>query len=114
MLLFLLLFGLLAGGCGSNSGLSDLQQGMAAFNGKNYAAAIPCLNRAAKRITDSADLYYTLGLSHLYLGELDPAQAAFGAALELKPEHGEAIACLGQIAYLLNDLPRRRPVTNRL
>ncbi len=106
MLLFLLLCGLLAGGCGSNSGLSDLQQGMAAFNGKNYAAAIPCFNRAAKRITDSADLYYTLGLSHLYLGELDPAQAAFGAALELKPEHGEAIACLGQIAYLLNDLPK--------
>lgn len=106
MLLSLILFGLLAGGCGSNSGLSDLQQGRAAFTGKNYAAAIPCFNRAAKRITDSSDLYYTLGLSHLYLGELDPAQAAFNAALELKPRHGEAVACLGQIAYLQNDLPK--------
>ncbi len=106
MLLFLVLSGLLAGGCGSNSGQSDLKQGMAAFSGKNYAAAIPCFNRAAKRITDSADLYYTLGLSHLYLGELDPAQAAFNAALELQPDHGEAIACLGQIAFLQNDLPK--------
>ncbi|MEI7898710.1 MAG: tetratricopeptide repeat protein [bacterium] len=106
ILLFLTLSGLLAGGCGSNSGLSDLQQGMAAFNGKNYAAAIPCFNRAAKRITDSADLYYTLGLSHLYQGELDPAQAAFNAALELTPGHSEALTCLGQIAYLQHDLSK--------
>ena len=106
MFLFPILLGLLAGGCGSNSGLNDLQQGMAAFNGKNYAGAIPCFTRAAKRITDSADLYYTLGLSHLYLGELDPAQAAFNVALGLKPGHGEALACLGQIAYLQNDLPK--------
>ena len=106
MLLFLILCGLLAGGCGSKSGLSDLQQGMAAFNGNNFAAAIPCFNRAAKRIPDSADLYYTLGLSYLYLGELDPAMSAFNAALELKPGHGEAMTCLGQIAYLQNDLPK--------
>ena len=53
MLLFLFLSGLLAGGCGSKSGLSDLQQGMTAFNQKNYAAAIPCFNRAAKRAQQS-------------------------------------------------------------
>lgn len=105
-LLFLILAGLLADGCGSKSGQSDLQQGMAAFNAKDYAAAIPLFTRASKRITDSAELYYTLGVSHLYLGELEPAQAAFTAALELKPGHSEATACLGQVAYLQNDLPK--------
>jgi tetratricopeptide (TPR) repeat protein len=97
---------LLAGGCGSNSGLHDMQQGLTAFSEKNYEAAIPHFNRAAQRITDSADLYYTLGLSHLHLGELEPAQSAFNAALELDSKHGEALTCLGQIAYLQNDLPR--------
>lgn len=95
---------LLVGGCGSNSGQSAQKQGVDAFNEKNYAVAITHFTRATRRITDSADLYYNLGLAHLYQGEIEPATEAFNTALELAPNHGEAIACLGQIAYLQNDL----------
>ena len=93
-------------GCSSRSGQSALKQGQAAFKEKNYAVAITHFTRATKRITDSPDLYYSLGLAHLYQGNMDPAQAAFAAALELAPGHVEATTCLGQIAYLKNDLPK--------
>jgi len=130
-LLVLTLVGLLAGGCGSDSGQSAMRQGLAAFNEKNYPAAIAHLTRATKRLTDSAPLYYHLGLAHLYhltratkrltdsaplyyhlglahlyQGDMEPALAAFNAVLELVPDHSEATACLGQIAYLQNDQPK--------
>lgn len=103
MLLLLALAGLFASGCGSDSGQNALKQGVAAFDEKNYPAAITHFTRATKRITDSAPLYYHLGLAHLHQGEIEPALAAFNAALELAPGHSEAKACLGQIAYLQND-----------
>lgn len=103
ILLLLALAGLFAAGCGSDSGQNALKQGVAAFDEKNYPAAITHFTRATKRITDSAPLYYHLGLAHLHQGEIEPALAAFAAALELAPEHSEAKACLGQIAYLQND-----------
>ena len=106
---FLLLLGagiLLAYGCGSDSGQSALRDGMAAFNEKNYTEAITQLTRATQRITDSADLYYHLGAAHLEKGEPEPAAAAFNAALDLNPRHGEALAGLGQVAYHKKDLPK--------
>ena len=104
--LFLTAFLLAACGCGSHSGQSALKQGLAAFQEKNYPVAITQLTHATKRITDSPDLYYNLGLAHLYQGNIEPAQAAFKAALELAPGHVESTTCLGQIAYLQNDLPK--------
>ena len=70
-------FLLAACGCGSRSGQSALKQGQTAFKEKNYAAAITHFTHATKRITDSPDLYYDLGLAHLYQGNIEPAQAAF-------------------------------------
>ena len=105
-LLFLAALLLVTGGCGSHSGQSALKQGLAAFKEKNYEMAITHFAQASKRITDSPDLYYNLGLAHLYQGNIEPAQAAFNAALELAPGHVEATTCLGQIAYLQNDLPK--------
>ncbi len=96
----------LAGGCGYQSGQSAVLEGAAAFKENNFPKAISHYTRATKRITDSPDLYYNLGLAHFREGNLEPAQAAFAAALELKPGHPEASACLGQIAYLQNDLPK--------
>jgi tetratricopeptide (TPR) repeat protein len=98
--------GLLACGCGSGSGQSALRRGMAAFEEKNYPEAIACLTRASQRITDSADLYYHLGCAHLQKGELDPAAAAFHAAFELNPRHGETLAGLGQLAYHTKELSK--------
>jgi tetratricopeptide (TPR) repeat protein len=96
---------LLAGGCGSDSGQSALRRGIAAYGEKNYPEAIACLTRASQRVADSADLYYYLGCAHLQKGELAPADAAFRAALELDPQHGEALAGLGELAYYKKELP---------
>ncbi len=95
-------------GCGSDSGRAALRQGMAAFEEKDYSAAITRLTRAARRISDSADLYYHLGSAHLAKGEMEPAETAFRAALELKPAYGEALAGLGQIAYHKKDIPKAK------
>jgi tetratricopeptide (TPR) repeat protein len=97
---------LLASGCGSDSGQSALRRGMAAFGEKNYPEAIACLTQASQRIADSPDLYYHLGCAHLLKGELDPAAAAFQAAFELDPKHGETLAGLGQLAYYTKELPK--------
>ena len=105
--------GLLACGCGSDSGQRSLREGMAAFNEKNYAEAITQLARATQRITDSADLYYHLGAAHLEKGEPEPAAAAFNAALELNPRHGEALAGLGQVAYYKKDMAQARSCFER-
>lgn len=93
-------------GCGYQSGQSAAQEGAAAFKENNFPKAIAFFTRATKRITDSPELYYNLGLAHFREGNMEPAQAAFNAALELQPGHGESLACLGQIAYLQNDLPK--------
>ncbi len=81
---------------------------MSAFNEKNYSEAITLLTRAARRISDSADLYYHLGSAHLTKGEMEPAETAFYAALELKPDYGEALVGLGQIAYYQKDIPKAK------
>lgn len=97
---------LLLGGCGADSGQNDLRRGMAAFAEQNYPEAIACLTRASQRVADSPDLYYHLGCAHLLKGELDPAAAAFQAAFDLDPKHGETLAGLGQLAYYTKELPK--------
>jgi tetratricopeptide (TPR) repeat protein len=97
---------LLASGCGYQSGQSAVQAGVAAFRENNFLEAITYFTRATKRITASPELYYNLGLAHLYQGNMEPAQAAFAAVLVLAPNHPDSLACLGQIAYLQNNLPQ--------
>ncbi len=79
---------------------------MTAFREQNYPEAITCLTLASQRIADSPDLYYHLGCAHLFKGELDSAAAAFQAAFDLDPKHGETLAGLGQLAYYTKELPK--------
>jgi len=88
-----------AAGCGYHSGQSAVKDGMAAFKEQKYEQAIAAFTRATKRITDSPELYYNLGLAHLKEGNMEPAKAAFGAALELRPGYGDALEGLGRVAY---------------
>ncbi|MFA7173435.1 MAG: tetratricopeptide repeat protein [Kiritimatiellia bacterium] len=81
-----------------------LKKGAAAFAKRDYSSAVEKLSAAASEITDSSDLYYTLGLAHLHLGDMDKALAAFKKTLDLDASHYESIICLGQIAYYKNDL----------
>ena len=96
--------GLLVCGCGSNSAEKNLNKGLSEFEKEDYSAAVGYLDPAAKEISDSAVLYYTLGLSHLHLGDMDKALSAFNKTLDIEASHCEAIICLGQIAYHKNEL----------
>ncbi len=96
--------GLLLCGCGSNSSQTLFKRGVEAFEKGDYSAAGESLSAASKEISDSAVLYYTLGLAHLHLGDMDQALAAFNKTLEIDAAHCEAVICLGQIAYHKNEL----------
>jgi len=96
--------GLLLCGCGANSSQGLFKRGLAAFEKGDYSAAGESLSAASKEISDSSVLFYTLGLAHLHLGDMDKALAAFNKTLEIDTAHYEAIICLGQIAYHKNEL----------
>ncbi len=89
----------LASGCGYHSAQSAVREGAAAFHAKNFPKAIEAYGRAAKRITDSPELYYNLGLSHWHEGNMETAEAAYRAALELRPDYSDALKGLGDVAY---------------
>ena len=92
------------GGCGSGSPESCLEKGLAEFDKKEYSAAINLLNKASEEIQDSADLFYTLGLAHLHLGDTDKALEALNKAMDIVPDHYEALICCGQISYHQTEL----------
>lgn len=92
-------FFLLVCGCGYHSAQSAARDGAAAFRSKNYPKAIEAYARATQRITDSPELYYNLGLAHWYEGNMEPAEAAYQAALELRPGYSDALKGLGDVAY---------------
>lgn len=96
------------GGCGSGSPESCLKKGLAEFEKKDYSAAISLLNKASEQIQDSSELYYTLGLANLLLGDTDKALEALNKTMDIDPDHYEALICCGQIAYHQNDLESAR------
>lgn len=91
-------------GCGSRSGLSSAKSGMEAFKEGRYEKAVEQLTYATSRITNSAELYYNLGVAHMELGNSAQAQAAFSEAIKLNPEYSDAFACMGQLALQQDNL----------
>lgn len=98
----------LLSGCGSSSPEGALKKGLAEFNRKEYSKAVSCLNQAAAEIDNSAELYYTMGLAYLHLGDMDKALDALNKTMDLAPAHYEALVCCGQIAYYKNELESAR------
>ena len=94
----------LLGGCGSGSPKSSLKKGLVEFEKKEYSSAISLLSKAAEKFQDSAELYYTLGLAYLHLGDMDKALAALNKTIDINPAHYEAVICCGQIAFHKNEL----------
>lgn len=96
-----------AGGCGRQSGQSAAREGMVLLKEHKNAAAITAFTRATKRITDSPELYYNLGLAHLREGNMEPAKSAFAAALELRANYVEALEGMGQVSYYSQNAAER-------
>ncbi|HEY9143436.1 MAG TPA: sulfotransferase [Arenimonas sp.] len=75
------------------------------------AQARPFLQRARKLGADGPGLHYQLGLSALYMGELDAAEAGFEACLARQPLHAAAhrqLAKLRRATPERNHIPRLR------
>lgn len=95
---------LLLTGCGERSGHADIKAGISAYREGRYEKAAAAFLRATEHVTGSPELYCNMGLAYLKLGDVARAQRAFSSALEIAPGQGEALVCLGQIAYLKNAL----------
>lgn len=100
-------------GCGGSSGHRALRDGVAAFKNQSYERAVGHFNRAAKRISDSPELYYNLGRCYQELGQIDGAKAALEAALDLDPDHVDSLTALGQVAYHQKEFDQAYKVLKR-
>jgi tetratricopeptide (TPR) repeat protein len=93
-------------GCGFHSGPGAAQRGNEAFKEGRFDKAVEELTYATSRIANSPELYYNLGVSHMELGNCLQAQDAMQAALNLNPAYSAAHACLGQLYFQQDNLPK--------
>ena len=71
---------------------------------KNYAAAIPLLQKVVASDPEDADAYNFLGYSHRQLGKMDQAVGFYQQALALDPDHLGANEYLGELWLQVGDL----------
>jgi len=63
---------------------------------ERFAEALPLLQRSAEdHARQDPNLYYTIALCHLRLGQWDQAVSGFRKVIELTPDHPHAYLCLG-------------------
>jgi tetratricopeptide (TPR) repeat protein len=73
---------------------------------KDYAKAIPLLERALSDDVRDADATNLLGYSYRKMGNTQSALAYYQRALQLNPNHKGANEYLGQLYVELKDLPK--------
>lgn len=76
-----------------------VKQGIDAYNGGNYDAALDLQNRALARDPASAEAYFHRGNAHKARHDLDSAISDYNMAVSLKPKHADAFYNRGN-AYL--------------
>lgn len=77
----------------------DFTAGKKAAEQKDFATAVPLLQKAIANDPDNADAYNLLGYSQRNLGDFDAAFASYGKALAINPKHKGAHEYIGE-AYL--------------
>src|SRR5262249_5968829 len=75
----------------------EIERGIAAIHGKNYAEARQHLLKANKLAPSNADVEYLLGVVEYADHEVQLATSHFEKALSLVPEHEKSLISLGQI-----------------
>lgn len=76
----------------------DLEAGLAALRGRDYALARVYLQRAVDRDPQDPDALAAMGETYLRLGDRNNAFQYVEAALIVDPEHRRALATMGEIA----------------
>lgn len=79
--------------------------GLICYTIKNYEVAVNCYTEAIAISAHDPEVFYDLGLAHLAQGQLKEASAAFGHALELKPDHEAAQDALRETMYFTLEKP---------
>ena len=69
---------------------------------RQFALALPVLDRASRLVTDNADVWFGIGLSHSELGHLPEAVAAFNMAIKYDDKNPETHFRLGTVYQRLN------------
>lgn len=77
-----------------------------AIETKNYAGAVPLLQKAIVAEPKSADILNDLGFAYRNLGNLDQAQTHYLNALAVDPKHRGANEYLGELYLMRGDLAK--------
>jgi Flp pilus assembly protein TadD len=80
--------------------------GQRAVNAKDYAKAVPLLERAVSQNPKDADANNLLGYSHRKLGNQQAAFMYYQRALQIDPNNRGANEYLGELYVEMNDLPK--------
>jgi tetratricopeptide (TPR) repeat protein len=84
----------------------DFAAGKAAFQAKDWTAAIAAFSAAALRDTRNADIQNYLGYAYRKTGQLELAFKHYERALQLDPRHRGAHEYIGEAYLMVNDLPK--------
>ena len=84
---------------GGRRGLAQARfsRGLILLTGKKPQQALAQFDAAVKLVRDDADIYYAQGIAHMRLDQLEPAERAFTAAVELQEDHVPALHNLGTV-----------------
>ncbi len=73
---------------------------------KNYAEAVPLLQKVLETDPKNADALNYLGFTHRQMGKFDAAVGYYQQALALDPDHLGANEYLGELWLQVGDLPK--------
>jgi len=84
----------------------DYADGVAAFNNKDFAAAVNFFSKAIEQDQNNADAFVYRGGAYNSLGELDKAFADCDAAIRLDPKQVSALANRGSVWFAKNEFDK--------
>ncbi len=85
---------------------SSYNEGQRAVNAKDYAKAVPLLEKAIAENPQNADANNLLGYSYRKLGQQKAAFMYYQRALAIEPNNRGANEYLGELYVEMNDLPK--------
>jgi tetratricopeptide (TPR) repeat protein len=83
----------------SNAAIKAFNQGVQAFNAKQFNQAIPSFDEAISADPDFVEAYFARGACKYYLKSLDGALMDLSDAVRLKPDDIDARALRGAVSY---------------